>query len=217
MPSNGYNLQAHVVDEKIFVIAEQRLFMYDPNTDLWIQKNSAPHGVTVSVVADDKIVAFYVAESYYRDDHSNVNVLVYDVKTDMWSEGKTHEIGVSSGSNIVAAGATSGVYAPKGIYVLGVEAFVTTLSVKTFTYVYDPVYDVWSSAKSMSIPRYSFSVAVVDDILYAVGGSVPFTGIEFLSVNEQYVPMGYQSTPIITTPTVTPTYFANCYRWVLCF
>ncbi|MDR2707229.1 MAG: hypothetical protein LBB87_00555 [Nitrososphaerota archaeon] len=204
LPVNGSNLQAHVVDEKIFVIAGQRLFMYDSTIDSWIQKNSAPHGVMVSAVSDDKIVAFYVVESHYLDDTSNVNVLIYDAKTDMWSEGKTQEIGVS-GSRIEAAGATSGVYAPKGIYVLGLESFVTTRSVKQFTWFYDPINDVWSSAKAMSIPRYSFSVAVVDDILYAIGGSVPYTGIEFLAINERYVPIDYHTDPShVTSPLVTP-------------
>jgi hypothetical protein len=99
----------------------------------------------------------------------------------------------SAGKFSGVVGVTTGVYAPQRVYIL--EPSVTS--------VYDPVNDVWSTAKTMLIPRYAFGVAVVDDVLYAIGGSTPNTGVEFLSVNEQYIPIGYNATlpPVASSST----------------
>ena len=197
LPVNASNLQAHVIDGKIFVIAGSNLFMYDPITDSWLQKTSMPTITPISKISfvltptDDKIIVIgtFLASSPNTDYEQKV--MIYDPKTDMWREG-TSPPPVETVSGIV--GVTTGVYAPQRVYVLGPYNSI----------VYDPASDTWSTAKAILTPRNSFSVAIVDDILYAIGGSAPNTGLKFLSVNEQYVPIGYSSVPVVTSGPSVP-------------
>jgi hypothetical protein len=142
----------------------------------------------------DKIIVvgdFPIADSVK---YSSVEkVMIYDIKTDAWNEGTKPPEKKLFG----VVGVTSGIYAPQRVYVLGTDT--------NYNYMYDPVADVWSTAKAMPTARYSFSVAVVDDILYAIGGGASNTHITFLSVNEQYIPNGYNGTlPPTTSPSITP-------------
>jgi hypothetical protein len=48
-------------------------------------------------------------------------------------------------------------------------------------------------------------VAVVDDVVYAIGRAVPNTAMTFLSTNEQYIPIGYNaSLPPVASPSSNP-------------
>ncbi|MCL1970508.1 MAG: hypothetical protein FWF66_03505, partial [Candidatus Bathyarchaeota archaeon] len=139
----------------------------------------------VSVTVDDKILVFYVIKSDYSGgDQNNVAVRVYDVKMDKWSEGKTQEVDMGYG---MVAVATSGVYAPKRVYFLGAGADNTV--------VYNPATEAWSTTEVMCTPRFSFGAAIAEDILYVIGGNKPYTIMEFLATNEQYVPIGYHTDP----------------------
>jgi hypothetical protein len=96
--------------------------------------------------------------------------------------------------------ATSGVYASKKIYVVGqadIFSYNTCL-------IYDPVLDSWSNGAPLPTARGLLGLAVVEDLIYAIGG----TGINYLeppvAVNERYTPPDYH-TPNTTTPTTTPT------------
>ncbi|MDR0372506.1 MAG: hypothetical protein LBI79_02935 [Nitrososphaerota archaeon] len=207
-PFTWQYIQAHVVDGNIFVIDGAagmvgELYMYDPVADQWIQKASLPvsnYGL-VSVVVDDKIIVTGGIDTYVNE------VRIYDPKTDVWSKGKFGpSIPVSAGG----AGATTGCYAPKKIYVIGYWSSDDSV----INLVYDPVSDVWSTAKNMPKVRISFGIAVVDDILYVIGGhAITYNGTlgepsfpEVYSRNEQYIPIGYQSTLLpVTSPSVTPT------------
>jgi N-acetylneuraminic acid mutarotase len=192
LPFNGSGFQAHAIDGKIFIIMKPYLYIYDPIADSWTKKASfsATPVSWVSFVltaADDKLVVIGEFPVTGSPSVSNEQrVMIYDPKTDVWSEGASSQVEWFSG----VIGVTSGVYAPQRVYFFG----------KNSTVVYDPVNNVWSTASSMRTPRAAFGVAVVDDIFYVVGGSTPNTAIEFLSVNEQYIPVGYHG----TMPTVTP-------------
>ncbi|MCL2288029.1 MAG: hypothetical protein FWC33_02455 [Candidatus Bathyarchaeota archaeon] len=190
----AYVLEAHVVDGKIFVIMACDLYMYDPNTDVWTKKTSMPtarptskFSFVLSVTDDmaDKIVVvgdFPVTGSYVE------KIMIYDTKTDVWREGTNPPVEKIFG----VVGVTSGVYAPQRVYVLGTGT--------NYNYVYDPETDVWSTAQAMPTARYSFGVAVVDDILYAIGGGAAHTYIDFLSINEQYIPNDYNTTSSTASP-----------------
>lgn len=89
----------------------------------------------------------------------------------------------------MGAGATAGVNVPKRIYVVGGYAVNEYSNV---TYVYDPERNVWSTATPMPTTRVYLGVAVVDDVLYAIGG---YDGTNFLDINEQYTPAGYGTVP----------------------
>jgi N-acetylneuraminic acid mutarotase len=162
------------------------VYMYDILTDSWTAKANIP--VTsaswiypVSAVVDNKIIV---------TGHNAQKIMIYDPKTDRWSERKTNSIiGADQ-----ATGTTSGVYAPKRICILG-EIYDGSIPAKSksINQVYDPVKNTWSTAKAMPIMRSGFGVAVVDDVLYVIGGRTNEHGTPRLSLNEQYVPIGYGS------------------------
>ncbi|MCL2643586.1 MAG: hypothetical protein FWD52_08805 [Candidatus Bathyarchaeota archaeon] len=227
LPFAATNLHAQVVDGKIFVTAREAsllssdfedsngwieylvangrdpfspypdyFYMYDPVTDVWTQKTCMPTpfmagNFIVSAVVDGKI--FFAGEFEIAYSRLGQKVLIYDPKTDEWSEGTTGFMRLWCGS----AGVTSGVYAPKNLYALGISS----------NNIYDPVTDVWSSAKAMPTERANFGVAVVDDILYVIGGSTSNDFHSFDSpnvpsaLNEQYIPLDYRG----ALPSVTST------------
>ncbi|MCL2288154.1 MAG: hypothetical protein FWC33_03095 [Candidatus Bathyarchaeota archaeon] len=171
--------QAHVVDGKIFVIVGNALHMYDPATDVWTRKTDAPLFLfhPASAIVDDKIVLtgnFIVAMSPTT---YALKSLIYDPKTDEWSEGKT--VTTLTGRGVAVA--TTGVYAPQKVYVLGEDQILT----------YELATDNWSIVVQTGPSIDRFCAAVIDDVVYVIGGSI----------NEQYVPIGYNaSLPPTTSP-----------------
>src|SRR3990170_5621441 len=67
------------------------------------------------------------------------------------------------------------------------------------TQVYHPESDTWSVGASMQTARWGLGVAVVNDMLYAIGGS-PFLYQPDVAENAQYTPFGYGTVPPDTTP-----------------
>jgi len=212
LPFSGKDLHANVVDGKIFVVGTrvpfkygtpQDLYMYDPDKNVWTKKTSMPMAppagnFIVSSVVDDKIIF----EGTFTIDHTyNIEqqkILIYDPKTDSWHEGTAGSTKVWCGG----AGATTGLYAPKKFYSLGISS----------NNVYDHIKDSWSSAKAMPTERANFGVAVVEDVLYVIGG---YTSDDFhlfgstnvaSALNEQYIPLGYNDAiPLTTSPSDAST------------
>jgi N-acetylneuraminic acid mutarotase len=193
-------VQTHVADGKIFVIASRLLYMYDPVTDSWIKKASLPKTVVqadpyvYSAVVDNQIIVITSDEG--------PEVLIYDPKTDVWSKGKTTG---DHGFAIAVAMATSGRFAPQKIYVLSSGPsmfFYPTGDIG----VYDPLSGAWEHIKDPT-PRARFGVAVLDDVLYVIGG-LALLGTkgerEVLAVNEQYVPIGYHGTGFTNSDSDSP-------------
>jgi N-acetylneuraminic acid mutarotase len=198
-PVNRTGLQAYVVNEKIFVRDGRDLYMYDPLTDLWTGKARMPGGspsFSVSFVVDDKLV---VISDFFKGHQTlgNQKVRFYDLNTDKWSEGAEPPFEVSIGVAVV----TTGLYAPQKVYILGATDFSFSPGV-FYNRVYDPAGDTWSTATMSIIPRSAFGVAVVDDVLYIIGGG--YGGSSTLSLTEQYVPIGYDPRGYQTLPTATP-------------
>jgi N-acetylneuraminic acid mutarotase len=106
------DISASVIDGKIFVILQYRVYMYDPDTDTWTQRAQLPlsHGYydisyePVSVVVDGKIVVISaIPDPDFR------GALFYNPKTDVWSKSEIrYRIPYFGG-----AGVTTGIYAPK--------------------------------------------------------------------------------------------------------
>jgi len=95
------------------------------------------------------------------------------------------------------------------------------LTTRNFTaQSYDPKTDSWTVCASIPTGRYSASVAVVDDLLYMIGGfTTEFRTDRFTlnpiyiysAVNQQYTPFGYGTVPLVVS-VVSPenkTYTAN--------
>jgi ribosomal protein S8 len=195
MPVVGMKIQAHVINGEIYVMGVAFTYVYDPENDSWTSKTRMPASpppssgsYPVSVVVDDKIVVS--GEFSTGLSSSEQKILIYDTETDSWSEG-------TSGPTIVlngAAGATTGAYALRRVYVLGL-AYGQYPVVPPTNQIYNPNSDTWSTATAMPQLRMDFGVAVLNDILYAIGGyylnDATHSMVTPNNVNEQYMPVGY--------------------------
>ena len=159
---------------------------YDPATDSWTTKAPMPIAMSgyASAVVDNKIYVF-----------GGFSNQIYDSKTNTWSQGTSSPTNTAYG----AAGATTGVNAAKRIYVLSQDYnFPKPLYVNS---IYDPATDSWTAGAPEPTERKGFSVAVVNDTLYVIGGTTEafdFLGKNYITVyatNEQYTPIGYGTVP----------------------
>jgi N-acetylneuraminic acid mutarotase len=182
---------AHMVNGKIFVLVGNALHMYNPTADVWTRKTDATLFLfsPASAVVNNKIVLTGNALVSTNQQIRAVKAIVYDPETDTWSEGKTEDTLTGGG----VAVSTTGVYAPQKVYVLGKDQILA----------YDLTTDTWSTAQAEPSNRHSFRAAVIDDVVYVIGG-LDFN-FNTVSTNEQYVPIGYNDTiSPAPFPSVTP-------------
>ncbi|PVX26216.1 MAG: hypothetical protein CW691_02085 [Candidatus Bathyarchaeum sp.] len=172
MPTKRQRPTANVVNGKIYLIygfQYQNLpppqtrteldvnEVYDPETDSWTTKTSMPYTPygPASATIDNKI---YVIGGF----KSNLTQ-IYEPESDSWSQGAPIPTAVA----LAGAAATSGEMAPKRIYVIG--GYPSGAEVR-LNQIYDPETDTWSSGSQMPTARHSLGVAVVNDVLYSIGG-----------------------------------------------
>jgi len=215
MPTRRYGIGANVVEGKIYVIGGKNASgwidgvneVYDPATDRWTTKTPIPTRVSfyASAVVDNKI---YVIGGYNGSVYVDLTQ-IYDPETDTWSNGAPIPFPAVG----VGAGATTGVWAPKRIYVIGAtqpygisstdwEGNVLEVLINNVqNQIYDPERDEWSTGAALPIARILFGVAVVDDILYAIGGtnSMMFSSYITFGDNQQYTPYGYGTIPPVVS------------------
>ncbi len=183
------NWLANVVGDKIYIISPSVTLAYDPLNDSWSTKTPMPISklVYASAVINNRV---YIIGSNFGAPSSS-SLQIYDPKTDSWSTGSTPPLATAGG-----AGATTGVNAPKEIYVIGDES----------TKVYNQLNDTWSFGAAMPTDRSEIGIAVLNDKLYAIGGSAvhgtwsPYGEtytVTYLNNVEVYTPFGYG--------TVSPT------------
>jgi N-acetylneuraminic acid mutarotase len=202
MPTPRADLCVNIVNGKIYCIGGKKYWgvdseyqelnvteVYDPARNSWATKSPMPIPVLgcASAVLDGKIYVIGGSRHFYPG--WNLTTVgsnqVYDPENDAWSTRAS----LPTAASYAAAEATSGVTAPKKIYVVGGS---DETSYNDITYAYDSKGNVWSTGASMLTPRVYLALAVVDDILYAIGG---FDGENWLNVNEQYMPLGYGTVP----------------------
>ena len=197
MPTAREFMDANVVEGKIFVIGGSNFpnlndpyyvpninEVYNPETDTW--STSVPPPVKVSNYASE----VFDNKIYIFTEHLTQ---IFDPQTNSWSNGTSmpnHGWGA-------AAGATTGNFAPKRIYVLGGNP--------TFNYnqIYDPETDTWTLGASMPTNRYGLGVAVINDAIYAIGGP----GANAMVANERYTPAGY--IPEFPSWTILPIFLVT--------
>ena len=189
MPTKRLGLSASVVDRKIYCIGGRRgeptyadvsaTEVYDPSTDTWTTMEPIPTPVSyhASAVLKNRIYVIGGAVEVTLNQ-------IYDTETDTWSNGAPLPKGVDA----AAAVATSGVYAPKRIYVIGGKQ---NLDAVNFNQIYDPETDTWSTGTAMPTARYGLGVAITDDVLYAIGGREGWAGFPISAANERYTPADY--------------------------
>jgi N-acetylneuraminic acid mutarotase len=203
MPTPRADLCASVINGKIYLIGGKEYWLdgplyheldvnevYDPTSNSWTAESRIPIPVFgyASVVVDGKIYVFGGARQLLTGFNNLTSVSsnqVYDVINDMWLS----RAGLPAAESYAVAEATLGLTAPKRVYVVG--GFDQS-SYSNVLRVYDSEPDAWSAGASMLTARGYFGLAVVDDVLYAIGGS---DGENMLDVNERYLPFGYGTVP----------------------
>jgi N-acetylneuraminic acid mutarotase len=212
MPTNRSQLNANVVNGKIYLIGGRTggqystvdlNEVYDPATDSWTTKAPIPYPVVqyASAVANDKIYIIG-GQDEFADSINLDTVQIYDPAIDTWSFGTPMP-------NVVwqaAADATTGVWAPKRIYVFGGLPEHSLFGTDT-NQVYSPENDSWTLGISMPTSRFNFAVGVLNDTLYALGGA-PFWNVQgnALAANELYIPFGYEGPlPPYWSPSPSPS------------
>jgi len=198
MPTSRSSLEASMVNGKIYLIGGRTggpkttvtlNEVYDPATDSWTTKEPMNYSVVghASAVVDGKIYIIG-GDNELHDPNDPLFTdynQIYDPETDTWSLGASLPIIVRH----AGAGATTGVKAPKRIIVVGGTEGGGMGGIN-ITQVYDPENDTWTLGASMPTARAWLAVAVVDDMLYAIGGSLGLF-LSSVAVNEQYTPFGY--------------------------
>jgi N-acetylneuraminic acid mutarotase len=163
--------------------------VYNPAEDSWTTNASMPFPVfgCSSAVLNDKIYVIGGSSHLQLGPELDTTASnqVYDPENDTWTTQTHLPLAESYG----AAAATTGVTAPKRIYFVGGSNETTYNPVP---YAYDSASDNWRAGASIPTPRIYLGLAVVDDVLYAIGG---FDGENWLNVTEQYTPLGYGSVP----------------------
>ncbi|WGM90308.1 MAG: kelch repeat-containing protein [Candidatus Bathyarchaeum tardum] len=188
MPTPRRGLSVSTVNGKIWCIGGHvgespyarisAIEFYDPATDTWSTAKEMPVAVTghASAVVDNKIYILGGAVGLSFNQ-------IYDTETDTWSNGTELPTGVDP-----AAAAVIVVEGTQKICVIGGKK---NLDAVNLNQIYDPETDTWSTGASMPTSRYSLEVAVVDNLVYAIGGVTGWLIYPSVGVNEQYTPAGH--------------------------
>ncbi len=221
IPITAINMLANVVDGKIYVIHEYYMCVYDPVDDSWTNKTRIPssHGSwfsnpPVSFVVDKKIYVTGVFQTKPLYEPKQ-RVFIYDTESDSWSETGSWSTRIGA----AGCGLTADVKAPPKAYIFGCIA--QRYPPVQITQVYDFEAESWSTADVMSIYRIDFGVAVVDDVIYVVGGyrftSQIYSMVVPVSWNERYVPLGYGVAPKINISSpISQIYNESSVELVFC-
>jgi N-acetylneuraminic acid mutarotase len=220
MPTPRSDLRANVVNGKIYLIggydpnvhfepgASTHNEVYDPATDSWSTKKPlpAPTSNYASAVFGDKIyvIGGFIEGPWLRFDLNQI----YNTKNDSWGYGAL----LSQSYGGVTGVVTAGFMAPKRIYVFGE---MMNGSVEEYHYSvrsYDPENDSWTAGADMLSGRGGVGVAVVNDLIYVIGGEtangIPFSAnppsLKKYATNEQYTPIGYGTIQPATTTEPEP-------------
>jgi N-acetylneuraminic acid mutarotase len=192
MPTPRSYLSANAIDGKIYLIGGRIDYpsvppkastnineVYDVATDSWSTKTPMP-------IADQNYGSTVVDGKIYIIGGQDTSLMqIYDPATDSWS---TKPAQWHAGA---AVAATSGVYAPIKIYIIG----GSDLFSYNFNTVYNPQNYSWTQEANMPTSRGYLGVAVVKDVLYAIGGSGSNAYDPAVATTEKYFPMGYSTIP----------------------
>jgi N-acetylneuraminic acid mutarotase len=202
MPTPRSDLTASVVNDKIYLIGGKKYSstdpyyietnvneVYDPANNTWTTKASIPTAVYgyASATINGKI--YIIGGSNNPTSSQNGALIdanqVYDPVTDNWSLAAN----LPTLSIYGVAAATEDYMAPSRLYVVG-GYFGDAFSSKT--QIYNPSNNSWTEGTPLPAPRAYLGLAVVNDILYAIGG---FDGQNWLNINAQYKPADYGTVP----------------------
>jgi len=203
MPTPRADLSASVVNGKIYLIGGEEYSstspyysetdvneVYNPATNTWTTGAPIPMAVYgyASTVMDGDIYVIGGSQTSSEGSNDYVNAnQVYNPQNDTWSLAANLPSFVTYG----AAAATEGFMAPPLLYVIGgffVDSYTSNVQ------AYDSSNNSWVTGSLMPTARAYLGVAVVNDVLYAIGG---FDGQNWLNTVEEYTPIGYGTAPPI--------------------
>ena len=207
MPTPRADVSVSVVNGKIYAIGGYDANLksiginevYDPLNDSWIVETSMLNEVSncASVVVDNNIFFFGGKIDPFGSDEQLTITQLYNTETKTWS----YKQSIPNTPRSPVAVLTSDIFAPKKIYVIDYNK----------NYVYDLEDDSWSTATPAKLGNDRFGLAVVDDLIYQVGGgSGSFPSLYFYDRTEQYIPLGYDGlhlpdSLVTPSPTLSPT------------
>jgi len=215
MPTPRANLQANVVDGRMYLLGgfiaadnpsgygvSNAVEVYDPKTDTWTQKTLSTYSSFGHAAAALEGKIYVLSGS--RDNLLTTRNIIYDAQSDTWTRGSSAPTYFMHG----AAVATTGLNAPKRIYVFDAPSpdLASHPNVPLYsTQVYDPETDSWMAGANLPSGKIDAAVAVVDDIIYVIGGYratysdindwVYGPQITEYATNDQYTPVGYGTVP----------------------
>ena len=211
LPIAGAGLHANLIGEKIYLIGghSNETIVYDPITDSCTKAEPLPIDAAHSYVYDEYSTSVSFEEKIHYIGYSDMGNfhLIYDSKSDSWSEGSAP----SDLPAFAAGGATSGVKCPARIYVFGENSTYRTIAPWATSFpggialIYDPNVNAWTIAVSNLTDRVNFGVAVVADMFYLIGGAIP-------SINSNY---NASSLSVQFTPVCFPVYVPETFPTIL--
>lgn len=225
IPTTLLGHKANVVNDKIYVISggipsyisivkpSDATYVYDPTTDSWSTMASIPTPVQgyASTVLNDKIYIIGGGPATVTVENATCITQIFDPETNQWTTGKPLLTGVYGAS----ACSTSGLLAPKRIYVVGGNLYYSgggtsadlRLKGSNLNQVYDPETETWFSAASLPDNRWFLSLVNVNDTIYAIGGlnaSYLLVSVN-IQATEKYFPTGYIETGLPSSSPSQPT------------
>jgi N-acetylneuraminic acid mutarotase len=229
LPITIYGYQANVVNDKIYVISggkpaglsitdpSEATYVYDPTTDSWSTMAPIPTPVDgyASAILDNKIYIIGGGTATGMMENATNIVQIFNPQTNKWTNGTSMPTGVYK----AGACSTSGIFAPKRIYVVGGNLYYNTGGILAPTFpgsdlnqVYDPNTGNWSSAAALPESRWLVPLVNVNDTLYAVGGRNASFVTTYVDTQTtwKYTPTGYNPSPS-PTPSATDDFTTNLF------
>jgi hypothetical protein len=198
----GAAYQTHVINDSIYFIGIAQTYVYNITNESWRTRPRMPTyyyaSQPVSAVIDGKIL---VAGEFEKQDSKN-SLFSYDPTTDNWTMTASCPF-----TTITGIAATTDTKAPKCVYVFGV--YYPEGSAEVVTQAYDLEKGAWTKVAPIPSGRGRYNVAVVNDLIYAIGGNGRInTKEQSIKTNivEQYTPIGYSTPPTIMIYPQTKTY-----------
>jgi N-acetylneuraminic acid mutarotase len=184
MSSARNELAAILLDNKIYVIGgediaaggsqKDTLEVYDTINGKWLKNNIAqmPASLdhTAAATYDGKI---YVVGGFHERKTPTNTLLIYDPKTNEWTEGR---------SLPSARGALTAEFINGTLYAIGgLNSSQVPVSTNE---AYNPNTNTWTSKAPMPTARHHHSSAVADGKLYALGGRILGNGVPSEDIDE---------------------------------
>jgi N-acetylneuraminic acid mutarotase len=175
MPTPRTELMAEVVNDKVYVIGGvdyskntqfNKVEVYDTTKNEW-NRSATPmpqridHGAAVAY--NGKI---YVPGGFAKGKVPTDKLLIYDLKTNKWHEGK---------SLLSPRGALTAQFINGTLYIIG-GVNSSQVPVNTME-AYDPKTDTWTTKKPMPTARHHLESVVIDGKLYVLGGRILGDGV----------------------------------------